>query len=104
MPFGDTDVTPYTERLFLGGFNTVRGFEFRGVGPNSEQFQLVEGGESMLRASVEYRYPTRPERDQIQRFLYDDDNMRNPTHYHIELPPFDDETDRVGYYDYSCHE
>lgn len=64
MPFGDTDVVPYTERLFLGGFNTLRGFEFRGVGPNSEQFQLVEGGESMLRASIEYRYPlvtqTRP--------------------------------------------
>lgn len=64
MPFGDTDVVPYTERLFLGGFNTLRGFEFRGVGPNSDQFQLVQGGESMLRASIEYRYPlvtqTRP--------------------------------------------
>jgi outer membrane protein insertion porin family len=64
MPFGGTEVVPYTERIFLGGFNTLRGFRFRGVGPNSEQSQTVLGGESMLRASLEYRHPlvtqTRP--------------------------------------------
>ncbi|MFT7667895.1 MAG: outer membrane protein insertion porin family [Planctomycetota bacterium] len=63
LPFGDTDVVPYSERLFLGGFNTLRGFRFRGVGPYSTDGHVL-GGESMLRASLEYRYPlvtqTRP--------------------------------------------
>lgn len=63
LPFGDTDVVPYSERLFLGGFSTLRGFRFRGVGPNSARGNVL-GGESMLRASLEYRYPlvtqTRP--------------------------------------------
>ena len=63
LPFGDTDVVPYSERLFLGGFNSLRGFRFRGVGPNSKRGHVL-GGESMARASLEYRYPlvtqTRP--------------------------------------------
>ncbi len=63
LPYGDSDLIPYSERFFLGGYNTVRGFRFRGVGPNSGTGTPV-GGESMLRASIEYRYPlysiTRP--------------------------------------------
>jgi outer membrane protein insertion porin family len=63
MPFSQTDVTPYSERLFLGGFNSLRGFRYRGVGPNSTDGNVL-GGESMARASLEYRYPlvtqTRP--------------------------------------------
>ena len=63
VPFGDTNVVPYSERIFLGGFNSLRGFRFRGVGPNSVA-ENVLGGETMARLSVEYRYPlvsqTRP--------------------------------------------
>ena len=27
--------TPFFERLYAGGFRTIRGFQFRGVGPNT---------------------------------------------------------------------
>jgi len=46
---------PYTERFFLGGFRTLRGFSFRGVGPNSGGQPL--GGETFLHGSLEYRFP-----------------------------------------------
>jgi outer membrane protein assembly factor BamA len=63
LPMGETDVVPYSERLFLGGYTTLRGFRYRGVGPNSAARHVL-GGESMARASLEYRYPlvtqTRP--------------------------------------------
>jgi len=62
--FGDSRSVPYTERLFLGGIgsNQLRGFDFRGVGPNVGEIPI--GGEAMLRANLEYRHPlysvTRP--------------------------------------------
>lgn len=64
LPYGNSDLIPYTERFFLGGYNTLRGFRFRGVGPNASGSGTPLGGESLLRASFEYRYPlysiTRP--------------------------------------------
>ena len=54
-PFGTSDEIPYTERFFIGGSKTLRGFDFRGVGPNEEGSAV--GGETMLRASLEYRIP-----------------------------------------------
>jgi len=60
--FGESDFVPYTERFFLGGYKTLRGFDFRGVGPNVGD--APTGGESVLNASFEYRMPlystTRP--------------------------------------------
>ena len=44
----------YGERFFLGGSVTLRGFEFRGVGPNTEN--LPDDGETMLRRSAVYRF------------------------------------------------
>ncbi|MEZ5980462.1 MAG: BamA/TamA family outer membrane protein [Planctomycetota bacterium] len=55
LPYGDTDNVPYTERLFLGGSRLMRGFDFRGVGPNQRGHAI--GGESMLAGSVEYLWP-----------------------------------------------
>lgn len=61
-PYGDSDTVPYSERFFLGGLSTLRGFAFRGVGPNVGDTAV--GGLSMARASIEFRYPlhtiTRP--------------------------------------------
>jgi outer membrane protein insertion porin family len=54
-PFGDTESTPYSESFFLGGQSRMRGFEFRGVGPNDHGFAI--GGETFLFASLEYRRP-----------------------------------------------
>jgi len=53
--FGESDFVPYSERFFLGGYKTLRGFDFRGVGPNEGETSL--GGESLLNASFEYRMP-----------------------------------------------
>ncbi|MDP6370007.1 MAG: BamA/TamA family outer membrane protein, partial [Planctomycetota bacterium] len=55
VPFGVSDEIPYTERFFIGGTKSLRGFNFRGVGPNENGSAV--GGETMLRASLEYRLP-----------------------------------------------
>lgn len=52
----DKDV-PIFDRQFLGGARTVRGFEFRDVGPRDAASQETIGGNSMAWASVEYTVP-----------------------------------------------
>ncbi|MDP7245555.1 MAG: BamA/TamA family outer membrane protein [Planctomycetota bacterium] len=52
---GDLGVLPYTERFFLGGQGTLRGFDFRGAGPRESGFPL--GGEAAWNASLEVRAP-----------------------------------------------
>jgi outer membrane protein assembly complex protein YaeT len=47
--------TPVFERFFAGGFNTIRGFQFRGVGPDINGFKV--GGDFMLLNSIEYQIP-----------------------------------------------
>ncbi|HEX7261187.1 MAG TPA: outer membrane protein assembly factor BamA, partial [Luteolibacter sp.] len=49
---------PIFERMFLGGGRTLRGFEFRDVGPrDSEYTNEVYGGNSLGYISVEYTVP-----------------------------------------------
>lgn len=69
--YGDTDVVPLQERFFMGGANTIRGFEYGAVGPRDhirifgvnadgffEQIKEVRvGGEDMLLFKGELRYP-----------------------------------------------
>ena len=50
-----TDNTPVYERFFAGGFRTLRGFQFRGVGPDVNGFKI--GGDFLLLNSVEYQVP-----------------------------------------------
>ncbi|HLJ92020.1 MAG TPA: outer membrane protein assembly factor BamA [Gemmataceae bacterium] len=47
--------TPVFERFYAGGFRSMRGFEFRGVGPAIEGFEL--GGDFMFLNSLEYQVP-----------------------------------------------
>ena len=47
--------TPIYERLFAGGFSTLRGFDFRGASPKVGG--VTVGGELMLLGSVEYLFP-----------------------------------------------
>lgn len=56
VPYGRSSLIPYSERFHLGGFSTVRGFRYRGVGPAAESGVPI-GGESMLRGSLEFRLP-----------------------------------------------
>jgi outer membrane protein insertion porin family len=53
---GWTDVdTPIFERFFAGGFQTLRGFDFRGVGPR--QLGVATGGRWLAVGSLEYQIP-----------------------------------------------
>jgi outer membrane protein assembly complex protein YaeT len=49
--------TPVFERYFGGGFRSVRGFAFRGIGPEVDGFKT--GGDFMLLNSLEYQVPIR---------------------------------------------
>jgi outer membrane protein assembly complex protein YaeT len=57
-----SDNTPVYERFFAGGFTTIRGFQWRGVGPNTNGF--FTGGDFMLLNSLEYQIPVKAN-DQI---------------------------------------
>jgi outer membrane protein insertion porin family len=64
-PYGDTEDVPIDDRLFLGGGQTLRGFEYRDVGPKVIPAGLTEadgkfrpvGGRSLAMASIEYTVP-----------------------------------------------
>jgi len=67
--FGQSDNVFVTERFYLGG-STLRGFDFRGVGPS--QFGRPFGGEAMFFGTAEVTWPlvaTRLERDVRDREL-----------------------------------
>lgn len=62
--YGDTDEVPLSERLFVGGGQTIRGFDYRDVGPKvlpayaplSGRYRPA-GGQSLATANVEYIIP-----------------------------------------------
>ena len=54
-PWGNGSETPIFERLYLGGANNLRGFPFREIGPQQNGEPI--GGQSMLRATVEWTFP-----------------------------------------------
>jgi outer membrane protein insertion porin family len=54
--WGSGDHVPIFDRLFLGGSNNLRGFDFRDVGPK-DQFGEPLGGKSLARATIEYTVP-----------------------------------------------
>ncbi len=51
------DNTPVYERFFGGGYTSIRGFQFRGVGPNINGFMV--GGQFQFMNSIEYQIPIR---------------------------------------------
>jgi len=67
---GGLDALPYTERFYLGGHTSVRGFQFRGIGEDSNGFP--EGGDVAWDASIEMRFPLLSTR---QRGLIDEFEM-----------------------------
>lgn len=67
---GWTDVgTPIFERFFAGGFQSFRGFDFRGVGPR--QFGVSTGGRWLALGTVEYQIPILPN-ETIQAVVFSD--------------------------------
>jgi len=90
-PFGETPSVHYGERFFLGGSITLRGFNFRGVGPNENGIPI--GGETYARASLEYRHPlyttpipgTARRRELIRGFLFVDAGVLDPDSFELNL-------------------
>lgn len=54
--WGDGDRVPISDRLFLGGPNNLRGFDYRDVGPKDENGEPL-GGKTLARATVELTMP-----------------------------------------------
>ncbi len=54
--FGDSEFVPIFDRLFTGGSYTLRGFEFRDVGPKDATGEPI-GGNSSAYATAELTYP-----------------------------------------------
>jgi outer membrane protein insertion porin family len=54
--YGNSEFVPIFDRLFLGGPNTLRGFEYRDVGPKDRNGEPV-GGNSSVYATLEYTWP-----------------------------------------------
>ena len=53
--YGDSDIVPLFERFFGGGSNSVRGYDFRDVGPREDGDPV--GGKSKLEGTLEVSYP-----------------------------------------------
>ncbi len=54
--WGSGDRVPIYDRLFLGGSNDLRGFDFRDVGPKDKNGEPL-GGKTLARATVELTFP-----------------------------------------------
>ncbi len=54
--WGDTEIVPIFDRLFLGGARNMRGFDFRDVGPKDENGESI-GGQSLIYLTLEYSIP-----------------------------------------------
>jgi outer membrane protein insertion porin family len=73
--FGDEEV-PIFERMFLGGGRTLRGFEFRDVGPRDTGYtEDVYGGNSLGFVTVEYTIPVI---DSVRAAVFSDTGFVNP--------------------------
>lgn len=65
LPYGNSTVLPYTQQFFIGGANSLRGFQARSIGPGAynaptnltqgTNFLPDESGDIKLEANIEYR-------------------------------------------------
>ncbi len=61
FPFGDSDVIPLSDRYFVGGTSTVRGYDSRDIGPKRPKYGFIGegeavGGELRLVNNLEIKY------------------------------------------------
>ncbi len=71
--FGGKKVPVY-ERYFLGGMNSIRGFDTRSIGPKDHTTGEVIGGKSMLISNTEYLFPLFPENNFMGLVFFDAGN------------------------------
>ena len=66
IPYGNSNLLPYSEQFFVGGANSIRAFPLRGLGPGSFVPEIIDGdfaeqffdqtGDIRLELNVEYRF------------------------------------------------
>lgn len=69
VPFGEGTLPLYT-RIFLGGENSIRGFEIYNIGPRNED-GYVTGGNKAFHINLEYNIPFNNERSISASLFYD---------------------------------
>jgi outer membrane protein insertion porin family len=75
--WGDSDDVPIFDRLYLGGSNNLRGFNYRKVGPVDE-FDNPIGGSSLGYMTFEVTIPIIP---RVRFAIFSDFGFVNPTAY-----------------------
>lgn len=80
--FGSTSTTPAYDRLFAGGLGTVRGFNYRRVGPQ-ENGEAV-GGQTMAIVNLDYTFPL-PYLDAFRGVLFVDAGNVSKDSYNIDF-------------------
>ncbi|MBP9837151.1 MAG: outer membrane protein assembly factor BamA [Proteobacteria bacterium] len=54
-PYGNTDIIPLSQRIFLGGRDSLRGYSKYAIGPRGEDGHIVGGDESLnLKSELQY--------------------------------------------------
>ncbi len=76
------DDTPIYDRYYAGGFSSLRGFQFRGVGPHVYDAyaatDIFYGGDFQLLASAEYMFPITAD-DMLRGVVFCDSGTVEPT-------------------------
>lgn len=62
FPYGNSNTLPYTRQFYTGGASSLRGFQFRSVGPGSfapddDANYFDQTGDIKLENNLEYRFP-----------------------------------------------
>lgn len=80
--FGDSDEVPVFDRFFAGGLGTVRGFNYRRVGPKAAGDAI--GGQTLAVVNLEYTFPL-PKLDAFRGALFVDAGHVNPDSYNLDF-------------------
>ena len=75
------DNTPIYDRYYIGGFSTLRGFQFRGASPSvidAAGQTVMVGGDFELLASIEYNYPITAD-DMLRAVVFCDTGTVEPS-------------------------
>lgn len=68
----DGHSVPIYEKYFLGGMNSIRGFEARSVGPKDPATGDLIGGTTMMIINTEFLFPIMPEQKSVRGVVFFD--------------------------------